>query len=244
MRGASQRKNIPNNHIYKLLQIIDNVSTLTITGGEPTLNMEALEQIRTCIIYGNADVNNFYMVTNGKSINIDSIAELAYKMTLCCSDNEMSQICFSFDSYHQYELNDKQIDKKQRNYYDLKEKMEYEYGIVDNGGEGIVSKHSDKSWDHRDWIAEGRAKDFGAKDNDINIFEIDKYGEEHININETTLYLSCSGYIVAGCNWSYNTIDKNKDIRIAHIDEINSTDDLINAIKKYNKTAEKQLQCV
>ena len=98
LRGPSQRKTIDDQYIYKMLQLIDNVGTLTITGGEPTLSMDSLQQIRHCIIYGNRDVSSFYMVTNGKAINLEAMAEWIYDMHNCCSDNEMSSIGFSFDS--------------------------------------------------------------------------------------------------------------------------------------------------
>ena len=111
------------------------------------------------------------------------------------------------------------------------------------GGGDFIQKHSDNSWGYHNLIKSGRAKDFGSKDNTKKLFEIDNFGnEETIHINDITLYLTCSGYLVAGCDWSYNSMDNNKDIRITHIDEIRSTDDLIKAIKKYNITTKKQLQ--
>jgi len=242
LRGAAQRKNISNNHIYKLLQIVDNVSTLTITGGEPTLNMEALEQIRTCIIYGNADVNSFYMVTNGKAINVDDLAEWSYNMLNCCSDNEMSSVGFSFDTFHTQTFNWKQVEKQQRNFDRLKEKLEYEYGIYESpcGGD-FVHKHSDNSWGYDSLLQEGRAKDFGSRKNNKSIFEIEDYDGaiESVYVSENELYLTCSGWIVAGCNWSYNSMDSRKDLQICHIDNIYSGDDLLEAIKNYNKKAEK-----
>ena len=95
LRGAAQRKCADNKHIHRLMQIIDHISTLTITGGEPTLNMDALEYIRTEIIYGNANVGSFFMVTNGKSINVDKLAQWAFNMYSCCDDNERSNELFS-----------------------------------------------------------------------------------------------------------------------------------------------------
>lgn len=244
LRGESQRKTISDQHIYKMLQLFDSVNTLCITGGEPTLAMDSLKQIVHCIRYGNADVQNFYMVTNGKTISIDKVAEWAADMKECCSDNELSTIGFSFDSFHTDILNDAQLEKQKRNYYNLKEKLEYEYGIYENGwGADFITKHSDSNWGYENLISEGRAKGFGTRGNNISHFEIEDYGgeTETLSINEEHLYLSANGYIVAGCDWSYDSIDNRKDIRIAHIDEIRCQDDLIQAIKTFNKKAEKIL---
>ena len=65
LRGNAQRKIIPNEYIDKMLRLIDNVSTLSITGGEPTLAMDTLNYIKKNIGYGQCDVGNFYMVTIG-----------------------------------------------------------------------------------------------------------------------------------------------------------------------------------
>jgi len=245
LRGASQRKVIDNNHIYKLLQLIDNVSTLTITGGEPTLNMEGLEQIRYCITYENSDIQNFYMVTNGKAINVDKLAEWSYNMLSCCSDNEISRIGFSFDSFHTNNLNYRQLEKQKRNFHNLQEKLQYEYGIYETpcGGD-FVCKHSNDSLGYHNLLKQGRAKDFGSRESKKEVFEIEFYDEEKdsIHCNENILYLTCSGYIIAGCDWSYNSMDNRKDLQICHIDNINCSDELVEAIKKYNNKTEKTLQ--
>ena len=240
MRGAAQRKTISDQHIHKILQIIDNVGTLTITGGEPTLAMETLDQIKTCIIYGNADVSSFYMVTNGKAINIDELAEWAAGMMYCCSDNEISGVGFSFDQFHTQTLNWKQAQKQKNNYQRLKDKLEEEYGIYENDGcSDFVVIHSDSSWGYDTLLKQGRAEDFGGRDNSKRILERDPYGGDDgydtLYLSEASLTLTCSGYLIAGGNWSYHNMDNDKAIQIGHIDDINCTDDLIEAIKAYNK---------
>lgn len=234
LRGEPQRKNISDQHIYKILQLIDNVGTLTITGGEPTLAMDSLTHIQHCVQYGRADVGSFYMVTNGKSINVAALAEWAKYMRLACGDNELSGVSFSFDKFHVSTFNYAQMEKQERNYRRLKDILENEYGIYDNGWSEFVRKHSDDSWDYHHLFAEGRAEDFGGRNNDHKIF-IEDIWEDNINFSDNMLYLSANGYIVSDCNWSYKNIDNDKQIRIAHIDDIQSQDDLIKAIRKYNK---------
>lgn len=239
LRGAAQRKTISDQHIYKILQLIDNVSNLTITGGEPTLAQDALNQIQHCITYGNCDVGNFYMVTNGKAINAETVAAWAYDMDRVCSDNDISGIAFSFDNFHTRTFNCQQEDKQTRNYRKLQEIMEYEYGL----DEDFVRKHTDKSFDYNRLVSEGRAEDFGSRGVNKDFFVEDDYDDndddnDDVNFSEGVLYLSSNGNIIAGCDWSYHNIDNRKDIFIAHIDDIHCTDDLIEAIRAYSKRTE------
>jgi hypothetical protein len=217
--------------------LIDNVSTLTITGGEPTLAMDSLEHLRHRIIYENCDVANFYLVTNGKSINIDRTAEWINNMHNCCSDNDISGVGFSFDDFHTSTFNWNQLEKRNRNYQTLKDVIECEYGIIDSANHSFIYKHSDEKLTYDRLLQEGRAEDFGSIKNSIEFFTIDE-DENRFCLDEGVLYLSCTGHIVAGCNWSYNSIDNNEDIRIAHIDDLDCTDDLIEAIRAYNKKVE------
>ncbi len=239
LRGPAQRKTINNYYIYKMLGLIDHVGTLTIGGGEPTLAMDTLEYIRKCLIHGNCDIENFFMVTNGKSINVEELADYFYRMHMICGDNEVSAIGFSFDSFHTETFNWAQKEKRDRNYNKLKEILEWEYGLgQDSSGTTIVYKHSDEEMTTRNLKNEGRAKEFGALDTPVYSFEESEYGDT-ISFSGTELYLACNGNIVSGCDWSYHSIDHRKEIQIAHIDDIYCTDDLILAIKKYNKRIEK-----
>ena len=236
LRGAPQRKTIPNNYVYKMLQLVDYASTLSIGGGEPTLAIETLEYIRQCLIYGNCDIGSFYMVTNGKAINAKELADYFYRMHMICEDNEISGVGFSFDRFHTETFSWAQKEKRDRNYDKLKETLEWECGLGENpSGITVVTKHTDEEYGYRRLKSEGRAKEFGVTDTPIEFFAEDA-DEDTVHFNDTELYLSCTGNIVAGCDWSYHSIDHKKEIQIAHIDDIHCTDDLIEAIRKYNKT--------
>ena len=236
LRGAAQRKTISDHHIYRFFSLIDSISTLTITGGEPTLAMDSLEQIKHRIQYESCDVGSFYMVTNGKSINVERLAEWTADMKFVCSDNDISSIGFSFDQFHTSTFNWKQLQKQKRNYVALQEILEEEYGIDNSANHSFVYKHSDEKWTYDRLLQQGRAEDFGSIEPTKELFEIDNDDDDnYFCVNDGILYLSCNGYIVAGCNWSYNTIDNDESIRIAHIDDLHCTDDLIEAIKAYNK---------
>jgi len=240
LRGDTQKKVIDNQHIHKLLQLIDDIGTLSITGGEPTLEMQALDQIENCVRYGNADVGSFYLVTNGKSIKVDDVANWAYRMYDACNDNEISGVTFSFDDFHTSTFNWKQAEKQRRNYKRLAEVMDEEYGLSENEGCGsFIHKHSDSSLGYNSLIKEGRATDFGCRDTYTQVFE-EHIWSDTINFTESELYLSANGNIVSGCDWSYDTIDNDDKVRICHIDDLNCADDLIEAIRAYKIKMEKR----
>ena len=236
LRGAAQRKTISEHHLYKFFRLVNDIGTLTITGGEPTLAMDSLNNIRHCSIYENCSINDFFMVTNGKAINLDKLAEWAYLMHETCHNNELSSVAFSFDNFHSNTFEWKQLQKRNSNYERLAEIMEMEYGITGNGcGGSFIHKHSTEKMDYNNLLAQGRAEDFGSRENSIETFEIDNYGDDDVYVGgDGFLYLSANGYIVEGCNWSYHSIDNNKNIRIAHIDDLNCEQDLIDALKAYN----------
>jgi MoaA/NifB/PqqE/SkfB family radical SAM enzyme len=241
LRGPAQRKTANPQHIYKLLQLIGQVSTLNISGGEPTLAMEILDHIRHCVIYGNCDVGSFYMVTNGKSINVENLAEWIAGMKFACSDNEASMVGVSFDQWHKDTFTNQQLQKQRRNFYRLQEKLTYDYGISESecGGDFVI-KHSDNNWDYRSILQEGKAKDWGCKSTKLEEFTFEDYDGtmEAIGISEGNLYLTCSGWIIAGCDWSYQTMDYDKRVQIIHIDDVNCKQDLIDAIVKYQEKIE------
>jgi hypothetical protein len=242
LRGDAQRKIIKDEYIYKFMQLIDNIGNLTITGGEPTLAMDSLEKIRECAVYGRADIGNVYMVTNGKSIHVNELADWFHRMYQACTENELSAIAFSFDSFHVNILNWKQMEKQKRNYHRLAEVLEEEYGLYENEGSGsIVQKHSEKGWNWDVMLAEGRAEEYGGRETRLHMFEESDWGGS-LHFSETELYLSASGWIVAGCDWSYESIDNNKQIQIAHIDDINTQEELIEAIREHKKKTTKHLE--
>jgi hypothetical protein len=202
--------------------------------------MDSLEHVARCIRYNDVTVGGFYMVTNGKAINIERVAQWAADMHEVCDNNECSGIGFSFDTFHKSSFNWEQSQKQERNYVRLSEKIQDEYGIEHACSGRFVTKHTDNSFGYDSLLSEGRAADFGVRKNLQELFSEDTYGK-NVSFNDCALYLSSNGRIVAGCNWSYHRIDNDKKIYIAHIDEISCKEDLIAAIRAYNEKNEVNL---
>ena len=227
LRGEAQKKTISNQHISKFLSLFNSIGILTLSGGEPTLEMDTLNYIAEYIQHRDVNVENFFIVTNGKNIKTDILAEWIKKMYILCGDNELSGVGFSFDRFHA--LTELQMKKRQNSFYRLSENVEYSIG------KNIVTKHTGEKFSYHNLLSEGRAKDNGGcRENYISEIETEFYGDI-FQISEGTIYLSATGYIINGCDYSFDRIDNDKSIRICHIDEIVTYDDLIFAIKKYNK---------
>ena len=80
LRGDKEKIDL---NIQNLNQLFDNkiinikkINHLTITGGEPTLNIDTIQHIIKKIIEGNIIVEHFIMVINGKIYNQDLINDL------------------------------------------------------------------------------------------------------------------------------------------------------------------------
>lgn len=66
LRGEAQKRNIHKKYITKVLEDINSIGSLTITGGEPTLNIPAIRFILKELKRLEIPVNNFYIVVNGR----------------------------------------------------------------------------------------------------------------------------------------------------------------------------------
>lgn len=77
LRGEKENENLSLNDINKLFDNeILKIKNLTITGGEPTLNIKAILQIIKNIISNNIFIDHFVMVINGSIYNQSLIDEL------------------------------------------------------------------------------------------------------------------------------------------------------------------------
>lgn len=184
LRGEPQRKHLSHKHMIDLFSKIARISSLTFTGGEPSLNVAGLKQVLYLLYYYGIRVDNFYLATNGKYVTVPFL-QFLIEMFCYCDDNENSMVELSNDVYHE-KPPDENI-KKLKALSFFKEK--YNEIILDP----LL-------------IAEGRSKDFGDRRSEIEIFEIDK------DMIYSSIYLNCKGNIISGCDWSYKSQDKPENI--------------------------------
>lgn len=182
LRGSIQNVNIDKRYIRTLLKQVDTIGNVTFTGGEPSLNVEALEYFVKVAKELKIDIGTFYIVTNGKNIKIDFIIAVL-KLYDICWDKENCSLQVSNDLYH-------------------REHAEYDDSLLQ--GLAFYTKRNANDNATYNLINEGRAKklsgarfyDFTAE---INVKE---------DFEEIEFYLNVNGQIINGCNWSYTNQKK------------------------------------
>ena len=111
LRGKAQNLDIKKGTIENFLvnSNVEYISSVTFTGGEPTLNIQAINDFIDICQVNNIDVGSFYIVVNGVTVP-DEFILVAARLFAFCSDNEISQICVSESDFY-YGQNEEEINK-------------------------------------------------------------------------------------------------------------------------------------
>lgn len=193
LRGEAQNVNIHKEYIETLLKDVTQINLLTFTGGEPSLNIDAikftLETLKKYKIY----VENFYMVVNGrKSCQKIEFLHLLVDMYAYQKDKygELSMVEMSKDNFHFYE--DEQNETK-----DLLSMFSF-----------FRVRQYTFDEEKQNIIEQDRGADFYGRELEIdNNIDFEEYNNT-INV-ETLLYLNARGNILNNCDMSYQTQRKN-----------------------------------
>jgi organic radical activating enzyme len=179
-----QIKDIQSRYIDEIFKKVGRINSLTVGGGEPSLNVSALEYICYFAKKRKVEIDNFYVVTNGKVVS-DNFIKAIFDLYLMCKDNEYSGLALSVDKYHEKVPAD--------NIRKLKV-----FGFFQEKTNGNL-------------ILEGRAKKLPEdllRSRDEKVYKID-VEDGYV---QGMLYLNCEGNIINGCDWSYKSQDKKENI--------------------------------
>lgn len=188
LRGESQKMDIDTRHIDKLLENVKSIGNITFTGGEPSLNVQAIEYTLQRCQELDIDVFSFYVVTNGKA-NMLPLAMACLKWYAYCSyaGDDMCGIALSKDMFHD--------DVDFGNEYILR---------------GLSFFREDKitDFDRVKLINSGRAEELGGFDK-IDVYSHDEqfsyWGDEETGYTiESMVYLSANGEIRSNCDSAYD----------------------------------------
>lgn len=100
MRGNAENTNLNPNILNSFLKQVKDITTLTITGGEPSLVPEIMIKLLRKFQKYKVAVGNIYIVTNGKKIT-NKFITACIEWYLYCYDNEISAVCTSKDMFHE-----------------------------------------------------------------------------------------------------------------------------------------------
>lgn len=200
MRGTPQNKNIKKEYIDLFFENVYSMSNFTISGGEPSMNINGINYIFNKMYDENISCESFFLATNGTN-NSKEFLQSIMSFYLLTNDKSSFNIKISQDQFHepqdykffQYKLGDKIC------YADVKR-----MSIIDEGNaKNITGKYIEK-----------RSPNFAGA----------KYIEDNLEINEddmyifSDIYLNCDGYIVSDCDLSYKS-QKKQEYILCHVTE-------------------------
>jgi hypothetical protein len=187
LRGAPQRKDISDETINKVLEGVDFISTITFTGGEPSLAVDRIRYFTKAIKERGIELGGFYVITNGKRASLELVHALLdlYAYVHPMERDEMCSLIVSRDQYHH-----EQCDSR-------------EAVALYSGLSFFRPELYKEQIDPYLVIAEGRAKDWGVKAVPMNGVVVGRDDEGNIESIDETTYVNVHGDVCLACDYSY-----------------------------------------
>lgn len=182
LRGDAQCINFDVKYLKALLEQDVEVQGITLSGGEPSLVVPVLKQIRETVKeFHRYELFNFYLATNGVDISEEFVLEML-RWYAICSEKEMCDVELSNDQYHEDECSPS---------------VELLEGL------SFFSKKFENP-EYYEGVKEGRNKERTKARVNNETFQVEVY--DYIEID--TVYLNCKGMIIPGCDYSYESQDE------------------------------------
>lgn len=191
-RGNAQRKSMDFRTLHNTLHNISYISSVTFTGGEPSLVPEFFEMFNQYIIGRRIRIGWFYCVTNGMPHNRFR-KFLEHLQWLHGWVDEPDQCCLEM-SQDQFHPRDNRSLRLFKDEYD-----EYLPFFNPKGRTYPIPKP----------LNEGRARETGVGVQDPDEqrpWEVEEYDGE-LHVREGILYVAVNGNVVSNCNMSFKRVD-------------------------------------
>lgn len=197
LRGNAQNMNIDTDYIDRLLEDVSGIGNVTFTGGEPSLNVQAIEYtLKKCEELG-IPVCSFYIVTNGKENALPLALACLKWYAYCEDDEEMCGLAMSRDKFHDnVGVNNESILRGLKFFREDKFTDFNRVNIINEGRAAELSGYYKV-------LAEDRHEEFSYDWNGDTIYI------------ETMVYLSANGEIRTDCDIAYD----NEDYTIGNVGE-------------------------
>jgi organic radical activating enzyme len=191
---------------------IEQVSVLTLSGGEPFHDLRTLELILKFFKKWEVEVNNFYIATNGTYLTKDALKFIT-ELYCFCTDNECSQITISQDKYHQEAIDRTQLDQHMIQ-HNIKQLMAFRFTEL-----STISNYAMVDEGNARNLQNVRKMPISAKPElDLELYDDDL-------IVQNTIYINSFGDVFTNCDLSYAT-QRIKEHRLC------TTENLIETIMK------------
>jgi len=194
MRGDPQRLVMSNEIINSTLQHVDSIGSLCLTGGEPSLAPEVIENLWLSIWWKKVRVDGFDITTNACPHNrYGRFLKAVDKFYNYCDSPDVCSLAISRDQYHGYVPSRARIfERYMKDIYQW-EKPPYFY--PEKRGTYIEEP-----------IGEGRALDTGAGWAPMK--EQKPWEIEDNYVMENEVYISANGNVTSCCDMSFARIDR------------------------------------
>lgn len=217
LRGESENITMPFEIAKKAIDLVTGINAITFSGGEPTLYGKEIAKIIDYIIASGKSVDAFYVASNGTLYSPELMRALV-KFYTYCEEKDLCSFDISTDRYHK------------QSYAELYHKPLMFHPAYE--AFSFVTRRGELKEDFV--ILEGRAKDncysdrtpeYNAKFNLVSWDEDEEYNECEM------MYVTAKGQVSPNCDLSYDTFD---ELDLPNIKNINSTDELIDAMIIYD----------
>ena len=199
LRGEAQNKDISPLVIDNALENVEGIGTIVFSGGEPSLNVWAIEYILEQVKKRNIPVSSFFVMTNGKEVTnrfLSACLDWYCYCADCNGDLELCALSLSTDQFHEK--------ISQQNAFKLKCLRFFQpaYGNVDFPKTGVLNL--------------GRAKTLsGINKTDFTYENVEDFGQRislHRNqaFIENPVTITVNGDILNECDYAYEDEEKIK----------------------------------
>lgn len=107
LRGEEEKNKVFDKKLFRKFLIdnnIRNIDNITLSGGEPTLNLQAMKDILELLKHYQIELGSFFIATNGSKLNFEFIKILSDYYTYCSIEKrEMSYVKISNSPWHKEE---------------------------------------------------------------------------------------------------------------------------------------------
>lgn len=104
MRGNAENEDLNLDKFAAFIKDVDSIGSVTFTGGEPTLNVNAIKFVLHMCKALEIPVYNFYIVTNGKEITaefLNAMIDWYVYCIECGGEPELCGVALSQDEFHE-----------------------------------------------------------------------------------------------------------------------------------------------
>lgn len=207
MRGDAQNIDLDPKALDALFARTEWIGSLGLTGGEPTLNPDALRLIREAAEKYNVRIDSVQCVTNGKEVS-DEFLKNFTDLLMLCEDNEMSELSLSQDMFHD------PVDERTRKRLSLLSVFNADdHKVKDDVPRLALGRAAESVW--------FETRDYQYMEPDTFIRYIDYY--EHSLILEDIATMTVHGDLLGGCDYAYADTDK---IKLGNVFDTNLLRDL------------------